>query len=444
MLKEVTQFGPWRAELQNLFWQRAITSDRPLSLVIYGDELTPGNVLKLNNNLKMMAWYFTVYEFAERLTRHEAMWLPLGVISSNTAKGIPGGLSHVFKVMMKQLFEVEKIQDEGVILELDEPMRFFFKMRLILLDGEANRAIWSCKGASGKLCCFRCLNCVRDRNIATRNNGFAHVSECDFSQFIVASDEAIWRKVDSLTCQVAEHEAGRATKASVDDLSTAMGFTFQSEGILFDKGLRQYIKPATHERYDSMHNLVSNGLAQLQTALLIKHLREVSNFQFEDLRIIGKSGWKVASAFGNSGHIRSALSAKRFDKGDFTASASDMLLAMPVFLHYLELVATRSIDLGDHLPCYQLLCEMCKHVSQAKRGLHDREKFRAACAQHLKLFCKCYTVPTRLCPSTTSTCTARTILRINCSIASPASARTASSSNARSLSASKSATSFPF
>ena len=53
-------------------------------------------------------------------------------------------------------------------------------------------------------------------------------------------------------------------------------------------------------------------------------------------------------------------------------------------------MAARSIDLGDHLPCYQLLCEMCKHVSQAKRGLHDREKFRAACAQHLKLFCKCY------------------------------------------------------
>ena len=72
-----------------------------------------------------MAWYFTVYEFPERITRHEAMWLPLGVISSNTAKDIPGGLSHVFKVMMKQLFEVEKIQDEGVILELDEPMRVF-------------------------------------------------------------------------------------------------------------------------------------------------------------------------------------------------------------------------------------------------------------------------------------------------------------------------------
>ena len=125
------------------------------------------------------------------------------------------------------------------------------------------------QGASGKLCCFRCLNCVRDRNIATRNDVFAHVSECDFSQFIVASDNAIWRKVDSLSCQVAEHEAGRATKASVDDLSTAMGFTFQSEGILFDKGLRQYIKPATHGRYDSMHNLVSNGLAQLQTALLL-------------------------------------------------------------------------------------------------------------------------------------------------------------------------------
>ena len=69
LLKEVTQFGPWRAELQKLFWQRPITSDSPLSLVIYGDELTPGNILKLNNNLKMMAWYFTAYEFPERITR---------------------------------------------------------------------------------------------------------------------------------------------------------------------------------------------------------------------------------------------------------------------------------------------------------------------------------------------------------------------------------------
>ena len=116
-------------------------------------------------------------------------------------------------------------------------------------DREANRAIWSCKGASGKLCCFRCLNCVRDRNIATRNVGFAHVSECDFGKFIVATDEAIWHKVESLPRQVAEHEARRATKASVDDLSTAIGFTYQTKGILFDRCLRKYIKPATHGRY---------------------------------------------------------------------------------------------------------------------------------------------------------------------------------------------------
>ena len=53
-------------------------------------------------------------------------------------------------------------------------------------------------------------------------------------------------------------------------------------------------------------------------------------------------------------------------------------------------MAARSIDLGDHLLCYQTLYEMCKHVSQAKRGSHVHETFRAACAQHLKLFRKCY------------------------------------------------------
>ena len=141
----------------------------------------------------MMAWYFTVYEFPERITRHEAMWLPLGIISSNTAKAIPGGLSHVFKDLGEAAQGGGKASKSGAF--------FVFKMRIILLDGEANRAIWSCKGASGKLCCFRCLICVRDRNIAARNVGFAHVSECDFGKFIVATDEAIWRKVDSLSRQ---------------------------------------------------------------------------------------------------------------------------------------------------------------------------------------------------------------------------------------------------
>ena len=81
LLKEVTQFGPWRAELQKLFWQRPITSDSPLSLVIYGDEFTPGNILKLNDNLKMMAWYFTVFvdERQENAAIHAAAIMPLYV-----------------------------------------------------------------------------------------------------------------------------------------------------------------------------------------------------------------------------------------------------------------------------------------------------------------------------------------------------------------------------
>ena len=35
--------------------------------------------------------------------------------------------------------------------------------------------------------------------------------------------------------KVAEHEARRATEASVDDLSTAIGLTYQKEEILFDR-----------------------------------------------------------------------------------------------------------------------------------------------------------------------------------------------------------------
>ena len=116
-----------------------------------------------------MAWYFTVYEFPERITRHEAMWLPLGIISSNIAKAILGGLSHVFKDMEKQRKEKEK-QAKA------EERRQSLMMREAEKEAEAKAAATKRKQRWRQSPAFAKIKADASKVLAKSNSGLLHAS----------------------------------------------------------------------------------------------------------------------------------------------------------------------------------------------------------------------------------------------------------------------------
>ncbi len=116
---------PWETELLKLWRSRLWSEDEPLNLVVYSDELTPGNVLRVDNQQKSIVFYVTISEFPPDVTSQTMFWLPLGVFTSHTAKSIPGRFSHIARRLLRSLFLSEQVHRGFVMKIADQHLRFF-------------------------------------------------------------------------------------------------------------------------------------------------------------------------------------------------------------------------------------------------------------------------------------------------------------------------------
>ena len=69
-----------------------INSGKPLSILLYHDEFTPGQVLKPDNKRKTTCFYFTFLEFGDFI-RSEFAWLPCACLRHTTAALLDGEMS---------------------------------------------------------------------------------------------------------------------------------------------------------------------------------------------------------------------------------------------------------------------------------------------------------------------------------------------------------------
>ena len=399
LLRELVRAGPWRTAFRNLIAQQPCTPTKPYHLVVYADEIVPGNVLRLHNERKAMCWYFTIVEFPMALRQHVDMWAPFAIIASEAVKEIPGGHSNVARCLFRKMFLDERIADQGVTLhvgENDEAYRFFFKLQAVLLDGDAYRAVWSSKGASGKLPCLKCLNVISDKDIVMAKPEFVHFSEHDSTRFIRATSADIWAKADALEKKVADRAAGRCTQAALDMLSTAVGLTYQKNGLLWDKALREYVHPGTSITFDVMHNLYSNGIVQVESALALQAVFNLGHFTFRDFQTFACTDFRTCQCLGSHQILRRAVDTQReasLRAGNaLTCTASEMLMLRPVLLHFLQRVVSRKHDIRAIVLSYEALSDLCSNAFDIKLGNHGLKDVMAwQAAEHLRLFKLAYT-----------------------------------------------------
>ena len=256
----------------------------PANLVIYADEATPGNVLRLDNRRKVLAVYVTLREFGPDLVKHADMWLPLAILRSSQIKDILGGASFCMRTLLRRIFITDKVTSEGVLLDLQLPQSRFVRLHLALGnfigDGDAQRATWSAKGASGNLPCLMCKN-VLSQHVPSPSPYLVHISCPDADRFDFCTNEDIWAKAEAL-----RHQAGVATRVDFEELQRAMGMSFNPLGLLWDEELREHVKPVGCHTYVPMHALLSNGICQNESGLLLVACRDagVPFSAFRDFR----------------------------------------------------------------------------------------------------------------------------------------------------------------
>jgi hypothetical protein len=95
------EYGDLIRELQE---KKRCTIQQPWSLVIYFDEATPGDPLRLDHVRKSMCVYVAIKELGPTMLKHERCWIPCGVLRANQIKRVPGKWSACFKLWLRGFF----------------------------------------------------------------------------------------------------------------------------------------------------------------------------------------------------------------------------------------------------------------------------------------------------------------------------------------------------
>ena len=379
-----------RQLMAELWLKRPCTASEPYNLIVYADEVVPGNVLRLDNKRNICCVYAAIKETGPNYLKCEWLWVPIAAIRSSVAKeDVPGGISGCIRTILRRLFLHDRLLEDGVLLDLGVPAgryaRFHFQLGNILADGDAIRAIFSWKGASGKLPCMLCSNVLSERCASDR---LVYIDCPHVERFLLASDDEIWAKADRLH---ADH--GTGTKTAFENLQKIYGLTYCPDGVLWDFQLRPYLSPSKVTTYDSMHVLLGNGMAQNETGYLLVALRDLG-ITWEHMRRYAQGGWNCCSCSGSNGLLKGCWSKAReaawSSSGVFKCSASEMLLVMPLILHFLHKTLQPINKLPDHIASYEALARIVSLVKAAKDGQLVHHALKHAATQHGLAFAKAY------------------------------------------------------
>ena len=155
-----SQCESWRDLIHRTLAAKPNTFDTPWHLIMYGDEVTPGNQLSPDNARKMWIFYVSFLELGPEVLSQEDAWFCLAALRSKRVCDVHAGVAQAFKMLVKHLFCNTQCSLQTTGVSLSPSTRIFCKLGMVLQDGGAQKLIWLVKGDAGTKCCMLCRNVI--------------------------------------------------------------------------------------------------------------------------------------------------------------------------------------------------------------------------------------------------------------------------------------------
>jgi len=286
--------GGFADAMQASLARRRPTPRNPWRLIVYADELTPGNVISHDNLRKAWTVYYSFMELPRRLLHSEDAWLPLALKRTSIVKDLPAGFSSMFAACLQLFFTggAYDVSTTGWILTFADgtTVTLWLRLEMLIQDELAHKSVYHCKGASGTRFCMLCLN-VRARRKDTLDlddpecdvDETAELANADAlalddrihrdellvsdiitkSELHLADDTAIQEILDRLAVYATMVDGGAMSKADFNDREQANGFTHAPNGLLRVVALQPHVKPTQQYAHDPMHVLAVHGVINI-------------------------------------------------------------------------------------------------------------------------------------------------------------------------------------
>ena len=127
------------------------TVENPWRLIVYGDEVTPGNVIAVDNLWKCWVLYFSFQEFGMIALECEETWFTLVVCRSNVVATVDAGISQIYAAAIKLFFGAlgANLMTGGIVLRRQDrsQLRLWAKLGMLIQDGGAHKLVFNCKAS---------------------------------------------------------------------------------------------------------------------------------------------------------------------------------------------------------------------------------------------------------------------------------------------------------
>ena len=261
------------------------TTGRPLRLIIYADEMNPGNPFRPEKSRTLQCVYWAFADWPAHVLSRTFAWPVLCLVRSTVVAEIEGGMSYLCRVFLRMFFpEDGHSLTRGVMLNLKGDVFLVcgvFAGFLCDLKGHKENTEW--KGTGGNVVCLTCMNV--DQRLCGCNAGNVVGLDChDPAKFVCRSNSDVYLAVDELTELFFE----ATSQNKRESLETKYGFNVCPNGLLWDVSLRDIFRPVDHTLRDPMHTMVGDGVANSvcgETLTALKRLKypmdSVRNFMME-------------------------------------------------------------------------------------------------------------------------------------------------------------------
>ena len=341
----------WTAVVESKSFERFVyqcyqrkppSPDNPWSIIMYTDEVTPGDVLAHVIARKFLAVYWSFLEFGANSLSHEESWFTIMTEFTSTVFTMPGGQSQAFNIAIKQFFPGNgfDIEKSGIRLTLQgQDVRIFAKITIVIQDGGAHKAVYGLRGDGASKFCILCSNLWTEESNITEEDGTS-LLRCNvikLHELSASSSDELRKNALYLQQEYTKRNAEEFTR-----LQQAIGLTYTPNGVLLEESLNDRIDPVESYMHDPMHALFSNGVVGLTIYLVFEAFIAAGHVEIYETFGAFLENWIFPRRLGTGDRLSEIFSYDRRNKHrkaqTIKCQASDLLSVMGVLLLF-----TRSV-----------------------------------------------------------------------------------------------------
>ena len=348
--------------------------DNPWNLVLYSDEVAPGNQMSHHNMRKSWAVYMALLEFGMAVLSDEDAWTCVAAERSDRLAKVDGGIGQFFTALLKFLFATHghSFHNSGVKLQFADgtEVRLFVNLKMVIQDGAAHKFVFFLKGDAGTRFCIECRTLVADRS------GKQSLHDDAAPEDLLHCNLVLKKDMDLATDDDVRGTVRRLALVPPAELKLreqACGVVHNQHNMLLEPSLDAVVRPITHKAHDWMHALMVHGVWNTCLYLVLfavvtaGHTDAVSTLHDFVLR------WILP------GRIRTNMGtlAECFTRTRWTAAkkatyikcmASEALSLYSIVCYYLVTVYRRAGECVQEIDNYVHLCDLIDQILSIPLG----------------------------------------------------------------------------